>query len=65
MQTLTPEQQEQVSSMKRSVETLRAVARNCSDLEAADDINLQCRNLEAKIAVLQGTPAKYPARVAA
>ncbi|HEY9286255.1 MAG TPA: hypothetical protein VIP46_22580 [Pyrinomonadaceae bacterium] len=56
MQTLTPEQQAQIKSMKSSIEILRAVARNCSDLEAADEINLQCANLEAKIAVLEGTP---------
>ena len=57
-----------VKSIKASVEILRAIARNCSDLEACDEINAECARMEAKIAVLEGTPAKYemkPAAVAA
>lgn len=56
---LTDEQQTQVSSMKRSVEVLRAVARNCRDTSAAADINRQCENIMERVAVLEGTPAKY------
>lgn len=55
---------ETLKSMKRSVEILRAVARNCQDLEAADDINFECRKLEGQIAALEGTP-KAAVRLAA
>ena len=54
-----------IKSMKQSVEILRAVARNCSDLEAADDIAREAALLAAKIAVLEGTPQTKPAAVAA
>ena len=54
-----------VKSMKSSVEILRAVARNCSDLEAADEIAREAALLAAELAVLEGTPQTKPAAVAA
>lgn len=42
--------------MKSSVAILRAIARNCMDEEASEDIYFEANNLAAKLAVLEGTP---------
>lgn len=65
MTALTPEQQQQISSIKRSIQFLRAVARNCEDLEAADDIAREANILAGKIAALEGTPQTAAVRLAA
>lgn len=53
---MTPEQQKQIDSMKKSVHILSAVARNCSDLEVADEVTREANNIAAKLAVVEGTP---------
>lgn len=65
MPTLTAEQLQQIVSMKGQLELIFAIVRNCSDLEAADDIARAAKKIKDKLAVLEGTPAKYPVRVAA
>lgn len=53
---MSAEQRAAIESMKRSIQILRAVARNCSDLEAADDVAREAALLATKIAALEGTP---------
>ena len=62
MQTLTAERQKRVSSMKASVEILRAAARNCPALEAAGGIMRGAALLAAKLAVLGGAPRPLKAK---
>lgn len=56
---------EVIKSMKRSVEILKAVARNCEDLEAADDVAREANILAGKIAALEGTPQTAAVKLAA
>ena len=54
-----------IKSMKSSVGILRAIARNCSDLEAADEIVREANMIAGKLAAPEGTPEAKHAALAA
>jgi hypothetical protein len=55
---MTDTQRAVIASMKRSVDILRCVARECQDLEAADDIAREAQILAAQIARLEAEAAR-------